>query len=107
MVANIVSFSKKDEKVKMCVDYMDLNIASPKDNFPIPHIDVLVDNTTKFSVFSFMDGFSCYNHIKMALRRYGKDHVHPPWGTYCYKVMLFSLKNAGETNQRVMVTLFP
>lgn len=45
----------------MCVDYRDLNKVSPKDNFSLPNIDVLVDNTTQFSVFSFMDGFSRYN----------------------------------------------
>ena len=44
----------------------DLNRASPKDDFPLPHIDVLVDNTTQHKVFSFMDGFSSYNQIKMA-----------------------------------------
>ena len=50
----------------MCVDYRDLNKASPKYDFPMPHIDMLVDNTAKFKVFSFMDGFSGYNQIKMA-----------------------------------------
>ena len=65
-VANIVPVSKKDSKVRMCVDYRDLNRASPKDNFSLPHIDTLVDNTTKHSLFSFMDGFSGYNQIRMA-----------------------------------------
>ena len=65
-VANIVSVPKKDGKVRMCVDYRDLNRASPKDNFPLPHIDTLVDNTAKHSLFSFMDGFSGYNQIRMA-----------------------------------------
>ena len=64
-VANIVPVPKKDGKVRMCVDYRDLNRASPKDNFPLPHIDTLVDNTTKNSLFSFMDGFSSYNQIKI------------------------------------------
>ena len=64
-VSNIVSVPKKDGKVRMCVDYRDLNKISPKDNFPLPHIDTLVDNT-KHSLFSFMDGFSGYNQIKMA-----------------------------------------
>ena len=45
-VANVVPVLKKDGKVCMCIDYMDLNRASPKDDFPLPHIDVLVDNTT-------------------------------------------------------------
>ncbi|KAI5430132.1 hypothetical protein KIW84_034634 [Lathyrus oleraceus] len=60
-MANIVPVPKKDGKVRMCVDYRDLNKASPKDDFPLPHIDMLVDNTAKFNVFSFMDGFSGYN----------------------------------------------
>ena len=64
-VANIVPVPKKDGKVRMCVDYRDLNKASPKDNFSLPHIDTLVDNTIGYSLFSFMDGFSRYNQIKM------------------------------------------
>ena len=50
----------------MCVDYRDLNRASPKDNFPLPHINILVDNKTNFAVFSFMDRFSGNKQIKMA-----------------------------------------
>ena len=65
-VANIVLVPKKDGKVRVCVDYRDLNKASPKDNFPLPHIDTLVDNTAKHALFSFMDGFFEYNQIKMA-----------------------------------------
>ena len=57
-IDNIVLVPKKDREVHMCVDYRDLNKASPKDNFPLPHIDVLVDNTAQASVFSFMDNFS-------------------------------------------------
>ncbi|KAA3467285.1 hypothetical protein EPI10_002310 [Gossypium australe] len=49
-VANIVPIPKKDGKVWMCVDYRDLNKASPKDNFPLPHIDTLVDNTVGYSL---------------------------------------------------------
>src|SRR3954471_6078055 len=65
-LANIVSIPKKDGKVRMCVDYRDLNRASPKDDFQLPHIDMLVDSPAKFKVFSFMDGFSGYNQIMMA-----------------------------------------
>ena len=74
-VANIVLVPKKDGKVQMCVDYRDLNRASPKDNFPLPHIDTLVDNTAKHSLFSFMDGFSNYNQIRMALEDMEKTIV--------------------------------
>jgi len=105
-VANVVLVLKKDGKVRMCVDYRDLNCVSPKDDFPLPHIDILVDNTTKFSLFSFMDGFSGYNQIKMAPADIEKTTFITPWGTFCYKVMSFGLKNVGATYQRAMVTLF-
>nr|XP_027189420.1 protein NYNRIN-like [Cicer arietinum] len=105
-VANIVPVPKKDGKVRMCVDYRDLNKASPKDDFPLPHIDVLVDSTAQYSLFSFMDGFSGYNQIKMAPEDMEKTTFIIQWGTFYYKVMPFGLKNAGATYQRAMVTLF-
>ena len=83
-----------------------MNRASPKDNFPLPHIDTLVDNTTKHSLFSFMDRFSGYNQMKMALEDMEKITFLTMWGTFCYKVMPFGLKNVGVTYQRAMVTLF-
>lgn len=78
-VANIVPISEKDGKVKICMDYQDLNKASPKDDFPQPHINVLVDKTAQFSVFSFMDGFSGYNQIKMDPAEMEKTIFITPW----------------------------
>ncbi|RDX69713.1 hypothetical protein CR513_51131, partial [Mucuna pruriens] len=83
-VANIVPVPKKDGKVRMCVDYRDLNKASPKDNFPLPHIDTLVDNTACHQIFSFMDGFSGYNQIRMAPEDREKTTFTTTWGTFCY-----------------------
>ena len=60
-LVNVVLVPKKDGKVRMCVYFQDLNNASPKDDFPLPHIDVLVDNTVGHALLSFMDGFSRYN----------------------------------------------
>ena len=57
---------KKDGKVRMCVDFRDLNKACFKDDFPLPHIDILVVNMVGSTLMSFMDGFSGYNQIKMA-----------------------------------------
>ena len=65
-VANVVPVPKKDENVCMCIDYRDLNRASPKYDFPLPYINVLVDNTAQHKVFSFMDVFFDNNEIKMA-----------------------------------------
>ena len=90
----------------MCVDYRDLNRASPKDNFPLPYIDTLVDNTAKHSLFSFMDEFSSYNQIRIAPEDMEKTTFLTMWGTFCYKIMPFGLKIARATYQRVMVTLF-
>ena len=60
-VANVVLAPKKDGKVCMCLDYRDLNRESPKYDFLLPHIDVLVDNTAQHKLFSFMDGSLGYN----------------------------------------------
>ena len=65
-LANVVPVPKKDGKVRVCVDFRDLNKASPKDDFPLPHIDTLIDNIVGHSMLSFMDGFSWFNHIMMA-----------------------------------------
>ncbi|PKI58275.1 hypothetical protein CRG98_021357 [Punica granatum] len=105
-VANIVPVEKKDGRVRVCVDYRDLDKASPKDNFPLPHIDILVDNTARHAQFSFMDGFSGNNQIRMAEEDKIKTTFTTMWGTFCYRVMPFGLKNAGATYQRAMVTLF-
>ena len=63
-LANVIPIPKKDGKVRVCVDFRDLNT---KDDFPLPHIDLLVDSTIGHSMLSFMDGFSRYNQILMAL----------------------------------------
>ena len=65
-ITNVVPVPKKDGKMRMCVDFRDLNKTCNKDDFPLPHIDVLVDNTAGSALMSFMDGFSRYNQIKMA-----------------------------------------
>ena len=60
-LANMVSVPKKDGKVRMGVNFRDLNKNSPKDDFSLPHIDILIDNTVGHAMLSFMDGFLGYN----------------------------------------------
>ena len=105
-LANVIHVPKKDDKVRVCVDFRDLNNATPKDDFPFPHIDMLVDSTTGPSMLSFIDGFSGYNQILMVPEDIEKTFFITEWGTYCYRVMPFGFKNAGATYQRPVATLF-
>ena len=96
-LANVVPVPKKDGKVIVCVDFRDLNKDNHKDDFPLPHIDMLVDSTAGHPMLSFMDGFFKYNQILMAPEDIEKTSFITEWGTYCYRVMPFGLKNAGAT----------
>ena len=64
-LANVVMVKKANEKWRMCINFTDLNRACPKDNYPLPRIDTLVDSTARHELLSFMDTFSGYNQIKM------------------------------------------
>ena len=64
-LANVVMVKKANGKWRMCVDFTDLNRAFPKDSYPLPRIDTLVDSTTRHGLLSFMDAFPGYNKIKM------------------------------------------
>ena len=105
-LANVVHVPKNDGKVRVYIDFQDLNKASSKDDFLLPHIDMLVDSTTGHSMLSFMDGFSRYNQILMALEDMEKTSFITEWGAYYYRVMTFGLKNVGTTNQRATTTIF-
>ena len=93
---------KANGKWRMCVDFTDLNKACPKDSYPLPSIDTLVDSASGCEMLSFLDAFSGYNQIKMHLRDKGKTTFMTKTCSYCYKVMPFGLKNAGSTYQRLM-----
>ncbi|XP_070023260.1 uncharacterized protein [Nicotiana sylvestris] len=105
-VANDVLVSKKDGKTRVCVDYRDLNKASPKDNFPLPNIHILIDNCAKHEIKSFVDCYAGYHQILMYEDDAEKTTFTTTWGTYYYRVMPFGLKNAGATYMRDMTTIF-
>jgi len=79
-LANIVPVSKKDGKVRVCVDYRDLNRASPKDDFPLPNIHILIDNYAKHELQSFVDYFVGYHQIWMDEEDAEKIAFITPWG---------------------------
>jgi hypothetical protein len=65
LLSNVVLVKKSNEKWRMCVDFTDLNKACPKDSFPLPRMDLLVDSTSGHELLSFMDAFLGYNQIHM------------------------------------------
>ena len=93
----MVMVKKANEKWRMCVDFMDLNRACPKDSYLLPQIDILVDLMAKHQLLSFMDAFSGYNQIRLDEADQEKISFFTSQGLFCYKVMLFGLKNTGAT----------
>uniref|UniRef100_A0A2N9IHQ7 Integrase catalytic domain-containing protein n=1 Tax=Fagus sylvatica TaxID=28930 RepID=A0A2N9IHQ7_FAGSY len=78
-LSNIVPVKKKNGQIRCCVDFRNLNKACPKDEFPLPNMDLLIDSAAGSAMFSFMDGFSGYNQIRMSPRDAEKNclpHAH-------------------------------
>ncbi|KAI3678508.1 hypothetical protein L6452_37803 [Arctium lappa] len=105
-LANVVVVQKKNGKWRVCIDFTDLNKACPKDPFPLPHIDSMVDATAGHELLTFMDAYSGYNQILMHSDDQKKIAFVTDKGIYCYKVMPFGLKNAGSTYQRLVNMMF-
>ena len=105
-LANMVMVKKANGKWRMCVDFTDLNKVRPKDNYPLPRIDTLVDSTVRHQLLSFMDAFSGYNQIRMEEADQEKTSFVTSQGLFRYKVMPFRLKNVGTTYQRLMNKMF-
>ncbi|XP_052289962.1 uncharacterized protein LOC127899863 [Citrus sinensis] len=91
---------------RKCFNRKDLNKACPKDSFPLPKIDQLVDSTAGHSLLSFMDTFSGYNQIPMDKQDEESTMFITNMGLFCYRVMLFGLKNAGATYQKLVNKIF-
>ena len=98
--------AKKQRTIRVCVDYRDLNKACPKDNYPTPFIDQIIDDYSGCEIFSFMDGFSGYNQIDILPQDQQKMAFIFPWGTFTYKKLPFGLKNARAKFQRAMSYAF-
>ena len=96
-LADVVLVKKANDKWRLCIDFTDVNRACPKDNFPLPRIDLIVNATVGHELLNFMDAFSGYNQINMDPDNQEKTSFVTGQGTYCYQVMPFGLKNAGAT----------
>src|SRR3954463_11852570 len=99
-LANPVLVLKKNGTWRMCVDYTDLNKACPADPFALPRIDQIIDATAGCERLSFLDAYSGYHQIKMAVKDQEKTAFITPFGAFCYLSMHFGLKSAQATYQR-------
>jgi hypothetical protein len=108
-VSNIVSVEKKDTgKIWIYVDFKNLNRATPKDEYPMPVADLLINSTLGNNVISFLDDNAGYNQIFMAKEHVNKTAFRCPGfvGLFEWVVMTFGLKNASATYQRAMNLIF-
>nr|KYP57375.1 Transposon Ty3-G Gag-Pol polyprotein [Cajanus cajan] len=105
-LANVVMVKKLNGKWRMCTDYTNLNKACPKDAYPLPNIDRLVNGASGHKFLSFLDAYSGYNQIRMHPQDEEKTAFITEMANYCYWVMPFGLKNAGVTYQRLMNKIF-
>ena len=105
-LANVVLVKKANGKWRLCIDFTDINRACPKDSFPLPWIDLIVDAMAGHELLSFMDAFSGYNQISMDPNDQEKTSFVAGQGIYYYRVMPFGLKNVGATYQRLVNRMF-
>ena len=107
-ISNVVPVYKKNGKLRVCIDFRNLNKATPMDGYPMPVVDLLVDAAAGHQIISFMDGNVGYNQIFMAEEDIPMTAFRCPGhvGLFEWIVMTFCLKNAGATYQRAMDFIF-
>jgi hypothetical protein len=93
---------KKHNTIHVCVDYRDINKYCPKENYPTPFTNQIVDDSVESEIFSLIDGFSGYNQINILPTNQHKTAFIFTWGTFTYWKLPFGLKNTGVTFQCVM-----
>ena len=91
---------------RVCIDYRKLNIATRKDHYPLPFIDQMLDRLAGHPYFYFLDGYSGYNQISIALEDQDKTNFTCPYDTFAFRRMPFGLCNAPTTLQRCMMSMF-
>jgi len=101
-LANVVMVPKKNGKWRMCIDFTNLNKACPKDEYPLPRIDTLVDAAAGSEMLSMLDCFSGYHQIFMNKGDEEKTSFTTPFGTYYYIRMPEGLRNVGYTFNRIV-----
>ena len=91
---------------RVCIDYRKINTATRKDHYPLPFIDQMLDKLVRHSHYCFLDGYSGYNKIAIALEDQEKSTFTCPYDTFAFRRMPFGLCNASATFQRCMMSIF-
>ena len=105
-LANVVPVRKKNEEIRICIDFKNLNRVSLKDNYPLPKMDHILQKVVGSQRMSMLDGFSGYNQVLVHPDDQEKIAFTTPWGTFMYSKMPFGLMNVGATFQRAMDIAF-
>jgi hypothetical protein len=104
-LTNTVLIEKSDGSWRMCIDYTSLNKICPKDEYPLPRICQIVDSTASCELLLFLDAYSGYHQINLAIDNEEKTAFITPFGIFCYTKMAFGLKNRGATYKKCVHTV--
>jgi hypothetical protein len=105
-LSRIVVIPKKNDKLRICINFIKLNAATKKEPYPLPFIDEILNTIIGYEAYSFLDGYSRYHQISIAPKDKYKIIFVTNWGAFIWKVMLFGVKNGPPTYQKTITKTF-
>ena len=105
-MSSIVVVPKKNGKLRVCVNLKKVNVATIRDNYPLPITEHVLESKARKEAYNFLDRFLGYNQVSIAPKDQRKTAFATKWGIFAYRVMPFGLTNAPATFQRLMSHAF-